>query len=350
MKLYTLLSKIKFISKSYSLKFLFVAFLGIHIPLIGLIFFVIFTKDNLSEYTILLITLFFTLLATSITLIVLRNLIMPIECASKSLINYLENRKLPDLPTNHIDEAGKLMANISKSICEYEEIRLEKEDFSHLLSHDLKNFTGNTITLSNFILKEDKKENITKLATLINENTKQQLIFIETVIKLIQQESIISRVDYVYYAINLEKTLKTINDRVQPKLLNKNIDLQIQSNVNKIDITLNEFSLIQVIVNLLDNAIKFSKKEGKISLKINLFEKILRITVTDFGIGFEPENCNEIFKKFTKISKLGTDNEASIGIGLYLSRKIIEKSGGQLSGYSEGVNKGATFTIDIVSK
>ena len=70
MKLYTLLSKIKFISKSYSLKFLFVAFLGIHIPLIGLIFFVIFTKDNLSEYTILLITLFFTLLATSITLIV----------------------------------------------------------------------------------------------------------------------------------------------------------------------------------------------------------------------------------------------------------------------------------------
>ena len=68
MKIYNQLSKIKFISKSYSLKFLFIAFLGIHIPLIGLLLFVILNKVDLPINTVLVATLIFTLLACIITL------------------------------------------------------------------------------------------------------------------------------------------------------------------------------------------------------------------------------------------------------------------------------------------
>ena len=88
MKIYNQLSKIKFISKSYSLKFLFIAFLGIHIPLIGLLLFVILNKFDLPINTVLVATLIFTLLACIITLLVLKSLIFPIELVSKSLIDY----------------------------------------------------------------------------------------------------------------------------------------------------------------------------------------------------------------------------------------------------------------------
>ena len=96
-------------------------------------------------------TLIFTLLACIITLLVLKSLIFPIELVSKSLIDYNQTRKLPNFPTHYTDEVGLLMSNISKSIHAFEAIRLEKEDFTYLLSHDLRNFAGNTQTIAGFM-------------------------------------------------------------------------------------------------------------------------------------------------------------------------------------------------------
>ena len=220
MKIYNQLSKIKFISKSYSLKFLFIAFLGIHIPLIGLLLFVILNKFDLPINTVLVATLIFTLLACIITLLVLKSLIFPIELVSKSLIDYNQTRKLPNFPTHYTDEVGLLMSNISKSIHAFEAIRLEKEDFTYLLSHDLRNFAGNTQTIAGFMLREERKEYINEFATLISENTSQQLIFIETVINLLKQEDIITRKNHQFEKIDFtEKIVNTVKDRVQYKLI-----------------------------------------------------------------------------------------------------------------------------------
>lgn len=348
MKIYNQLSKIKFISKSYSLKFLFIAFLGIHIPLIGLLFFVVLNKFDLPINTILVAALIFTLLATVITLLVLKSLIFPIELVSKSLIDYNQTRKLPNFPTHYSDEVGLLMSNISKSIHAFEAIRLEKEDFTYLLSHDLRNFAGNTQTIAGFMLREERKEYINEFATWISENTSQQLIFIETVINLLKQEDIITRKNHQFEKIDFtEKIVNTVKDRVQYKLMNKNIELETVSNVKECKLVIEPDSLIQVIINLIENSIKFSNGDSKIILEINKVENNLQINVTDFGIGFESEYNEEIFKKFTKKGRVGTEDEPSFGIGLYLCRKIINKYEGELFAYSEGIDKGACFTIHL---
>jgi K+-sensing histidine kinase KdpD len=67
------------------------------------------------------------------------------------------------------------------------------------------------------------------------------------------------------------------------------------------------------------------------------------ISVLDHGVGFDQSNVQVLFRKFTKMSQLGTSNEASTGIGLYLYRKIIEKNQGKLTGTSAGQNEGAVF-------
>jgi signal transduction histidine kinase len=71
------------------------------------------------------------------------------------------------------------------------------------------------------------------------------------------------------------------------------------------------------------------------------------ITVTDTGLGFETRQSDFLFEKFTTYKKLGTANESSTGIGLYLCKTIVEKYKGKLSAKSEGVNKGATFTLSF---
>ena len=146
---------------------------------------------------------------------------------SKSLIDYNQTRKLPNFPTHYTDEVGLLMSNISKSIHAFEAIRLEKEDFTYLLSHDLRNFAGNTQTIAGFMLREERKEYINEFATLISENTSQQLIFIETVINLLKQEDIITRKNHQLRNLDFTDTIiNTIKNRVQFKLAKKNIQLE----------------------------------------------------------------------------------------------------------------------------
>ena len=103
--------------------------------------------------------------------------------------------------------------------------------------------------------------------------------------------------------------------------------------------------LIQVLVNLIDNAIKFSHPNSEINISVASTEEKLAFVVSDSGIGFDPKYSEELFKKFTNISRLGTANEPSTGIGLYLCKKIVEKYEGQLLSKSEGVGKGANFFV-----
>lgn len=86
-------------AKSYTSKFLFVAFLGIHIPLIGLIFFLSFHTEELGRLPVFLITLILTLVATATTLFVLRALLAPMNAARNALGNYLSRREIPNLPS-----------------------------------------------------------------------------------------------------------------------------------------------------------------------------------------------------------------------------------------------------------
>ena len=128
MNLYVWLSKIPFLRKSYSNKFLFVAFLGIHIPLIGLIFTIVFSEQHFSNWTIIIFTLILTLVATIATLIVIHKLIKPIVLASEALIDYRKNRTIPQLPMNYSDESGLLMSNIQNTINENEIYLKQKQD------------------------------------------------------------------------------------------------------------------------------------------------------------------------------------------------------------------------------
>jgi signal transduction histidine kinase len=125
----------------------------------------------------------------------------------------------------------------------------------------------------------------------------------------------------------------------------KGIKLNISIEVQEAELFIESELLIRVLVNLIDNAIKFSYPDSEIQLRIYKENAKLTFSVSDNGIGFNQNQVEELFKKFTNMSKPGTSNEGSTGIGLYLCRNIIEKNKGKLNAVSQGLNKGATFTI-----
>jgi signal transduction histidine kinase len=342
---YKKLSQISFLSSSYVFKFLFVAFIGIHIPLIGLLFFVLYGSFSISPIIVFIFALIMTLLASAVTLFILKQLVLPIEIASKALRSYRDEKQLPDLPMNYYDEAGFLMRNIQESIVEHEKFIVEKQDLIYLLSHDLKTFAGQPQSLARLILDENPADNVKELAELIYQSSNQQFLYIENFLKLLKEQDEVLQSSPNLKVIEFEAMISIVENLVQQLLLIKGIKLHVSTEVQESKLVIEEELLIRVLVNLINNAIKFSYAGGEIYLKIHEENSKLVISVVDNGIGFDQSNVQDLFGKFTKMSQLGTSNEASTGIGLYLCRKIIEKNQGKLTGISEGQNKGATFTI-----
>lgn len=345
MKLYFVLSKISFLKKSYSKKFLFVAFLGIHIPLIGLIMALVFYKAFFSPIFIILFTLLLTLVATFVTLFVIYRLIQPINNASQALINYEADRTLPNLPLHYTDEAGLLMANVQNSINKNDAYLNQKQDLIYLLAHDLKNFASRPKMIAHLLLEEDDEMLQKEYANLIIESTKQQIDFIETIILILNQEEEIGKTEIKINEVGVQSIITSIQKQLELELKKKKISLLIESKIDEVKIQINKTLLTRILFNLIYNAFKFSYENTTIQVSIEEVAGFLVFKVSDSGIGFNNSKKDQLFTKFSTLGRLGTNNEKTTGIGLYLCHQLVQKFNGSIDAFSDGIDKGATFTV-----
>ncbi len=100
--------------------------------------------------------------------------------------------------------------------------------------------------------------------------------------------------------------------------------------------------VVQVVSNLIGNALKFTPNDGKFVFSPEkLDDKIARISIKDNGAGIDPEIMPRLFQKFATKSDKGT------GLGLYISKNIIEGHGGKITAENNSDSKGATFAFTL---
>jgi signal transduction histidine kinase len=107
--------------------------------------------------------------------------------------------------------------------------------------------------------------------------------------------------------------------------------------------------LKQVIMNLLDNALKYTKT-GLIRIQLSSDEKNVVFSITDSGMGIEKAFLGGLFQKFERADGADEVNVQGTGLGLYLARQIVEMHGGKIWAQSPGLGKGATFTVKLKRK
>jgi signal transduction histidine kinase len=97
---------------------------------------------------------------------------------------------------------------------------------------------------------------------------------------------------------------------------------------------------------VLVNAIKFTPPGGRVEVSVELSKSLIRLTVTDTGIGISPEFLSCLFDRFSQADE-SLRKDRGLGLGLTISRHIVELRGGKISAISEGPGKGASFTIQL---
>lgn len=142
--------------------------------------------------------------------------------------------------------------------------------------------------------------------------------------------------------------MNTVKENLELDLRNKVLTLKVEVPAD-FEIRVHPGSFVQALQNLISNSIKFSYPENEIVIKAERSIGSTVITVRDHGIGFESEKADRLFDRFTKMSRRGTNDESSTGLGLYLVKKIVESHRGVIKAHSGGQGKGALFTVVLAN-
>jgi len=133
-------------------------------------------------------------------------------------------------------------------------------------------------------------------------------------------------------------------------LVNKNqLHMLLEIDTNLPNIEADELKVKEIIYNLLSNAIKFTHEGGEIGMSAKQVDSDIQIVIWDSGIGIAPENMEKIFEGFFRVDTPYSSVTEGTGLGLPLSKKLVELHGGKLTVESKGIDKGTTvcFTLPI---
>jgi len=128
-------------------------------------------------------------------------------------------------------------------------------------------------------------------------------------------------------------------------------NLKIKINIsNNVYFEVDKLRFGQVLTNLISNAIKNTPEKGNISISLSENSEFIDISIKDTGVGITKKEKERLFEKFGKIERYGQNlnvDIAGVGIGLFISKEIVELHDGEIIVESEGRNKGSTFIIRL---
>lgn len=181
-----------------------------------------------------------------------------------------------------------------------------------------------------------------------------------TLLKLINQILDLSKIETGKAKLKLEKDdivgfIKGITMSFISIAENKNIELNFVDDINHVYTSFDKDTIEKIFYNLLSNAIKFTHKGGKVEVRISLADKIEKdsgkinfcnISIKDTGIGISEDDIPKVFDKFFTVEKINRTAEQGSGIGLALTKELVEMHNGKISVQSK-LNEGSTFIVSI---
>jgi len=248
---------------------------------------------------------------------------------SQSLASELQNRQ-EELQTTNLELAEKARSNLAK------------DQFLAMLSHELR--TPLTPVLASALALESEPalpQEVHESLHMIRRNVELEARLIDDLLDLtrIDRGKVQLNFEVVDAHTLLQNALEICQAEIDRKHLRRSLDLR----AGKVHLRADPARLQQIFWNLINNAVKFTPNDGQISISTsNTSKGELLVEIADTGLGIEPESLPKIFDAF---EQGGRTQLGGLGLGLAISKALVEAHKGVISAQSAGRNKGSTFTL-----
>ncbi len=225
-----------------------------------------------------------------------------------------------------------------------------KSEFISVAAHQLRTPLSAIKWSIDIVLKEAGKKIGKDNVDLLMKSYKSN----ERMIALVNDLLNVSRIEegrfgYVMKKYNFKEIVDSIMGEVGAIAKERRIKIKINSPKVLPNVEVDKDKILMVLQNLLDNAIKYSKKNGIVKVNVKKVKNNIQVTIKDDGIGIPKKEQEKLFKKFFRAENVIKMETEGTGLGLFIARNIIHKHGGEISFQSEE-GKGTEFTFTIPIK
>ena len=309
------------------------------------------------------------LLGSILLLIIAFQVTLPIRRLSDYAYTAAEGKLDADIPVKGPTETRrlarafkKMVSDLDQSIQEANQYAEEaekaaetarvasraKSDFLANMSHEIRTPMNGVIGLTEILLKTDLDTKQRELAEIIMSSGSSLITIINDILDFSKIEA--GKMRIIPEPFNLRTSIQDVMSLVSTRAREKDLELLVEYDPALPEGYFGDAGRIrQVITNLVGNAVKFTER-GHISVKVNgrrrKDEVRLRIEIEDTGIGIEEEKITKMFDQFEQADTTSTRKYQGTGIGLAISRRLVELMNGQI-GAASVLGKGSTFWVEL---
>jgi two-component system phosphate regulon sensor histidine kinase PhoR len=224
-----------------------------------------------------------------------------------------------------------------------------KSDFVSNVSHELRtplaliSMFAETLEMNRVKSDEKRKE----YYRIISQETQRLSRIVNSILNFSKMEA--GKRDYNFEQIELNKVVQDVLETYQFHLTNKGFKLNLNLIENELMINADKEAVSECLINIIDNAVKYSQEKKEIEISTSNKNDELTISVKDFGAGISEEDQKKIFEKFYRVSTGLVHNTKGTGMGLSIVRQVMEAHSGSIRVKSK-VDKGSTFTLSFPIK
>lgn len=268
-----------------------------------------------------------------------------LKTLAEHVVNLFELRRTLRLRDEEIARREQIEAELSRAKEAAEASGRAKDRFFATLSHELRTpLTPVLITAAAMAVDEALPPAVREIGKMIQRNVQHEVRLIDDLLDV--SRIINGKLELTKQTLDVHLVVDECVSMCSPEAAAKRQELSIDLRATRPYVVGDAARLKQVVCNLLRNAIRFTPEGGHVKIETADAGGHVRVEVIDDGIGMEPSRISRMFEPFEQADRPAAAS-GGLGLGLAIAKGFVEGHGGQITGHSDGVGRGATFAVEL---
>jgi histidine kinase len=284
------------------------------------------------------------LTAAVVSLVVARRIAASIKAMAVVTTRIAAGRYGERVPVASADELGELAVHVNQLAESLEQVEARRRDLIADVAHELRTPMAGIAGYMEGLLDGVMPATPETFRRVARETARLQ--------RLVDDLQELSRAEAAQVSLHLRRVevrelIDAAAGRFRPQFADKGVEMGVQIASGPLPVLTDPDRIGQVLTNLLGNALQYTPAGGRVEIRAGRANGTVAIAVADTGIGIAPEHLPHVFERFYRADRSRARTSGGSGIGLTITRHLVEAHGGSIGAESAGLGRGSTFTVTL---